>query len=115
MDTVTFYRRCIKQLLSEYQTLSNEWSQIKLLFDDHSLNYMVVRVGWFKHKRIHLCLIHMEIVGDTIMVQANNTEHLLDEYLMELGIPKAKIIPGFVPAEALAYAEPAASLLPMAA
>jgi len=50
-----------------------------------------------------------------IMVQANNTELLLDEDLMELGIPKAKIIPGFVPAEALAYPEPAASPLAMAA
>jgi len=49
------------------------------------------------------------------MVQANNTELLLDEDLMELGIPKAKIIPGFVPAEALAYPEPAASPLAMAA
>jgi len=49
------------------------------------------------------------------MVQANNTELLLDEDLMELGIPKAKIIHGFVPAEALAYPEPAASPLAMAA
>ncbi len=103
MDTLVFYQRCIKEVLSEYRTLDTDWSQIKLIFDDVRHNYMVVRVGWFKHKRIHRCLVHVEICDDQIIVQANDTEHLLDEALIDLGVPKQKIIPGFVPTEFLAY------------
>jgi hypothetical protein len=107
--SLDFYKKCIKQLLSEYEPLETEWSRVELLFDDERMRYMAVRVGWFKQKRIHLCLVHIDIYDDTIIVQCNNTEDMVVTELVEMGIPRAKIQLGFLPPEVQALSEQAAS------
>ena len=67
---------------------------------------MVMRVGWFeRYKRIHRCLIHIEISDNIIVIQANNTEDPIVSDLIALGIPKDKICLGFIPSDFRAYAE----------
>ena len=63
-NSLAFYQQCIKEVLSEYERLHTEWSKVELLFDDERGHYMVLRVGWFKQKRVHRCLIHIDISGD---------------------------------------------------
>ena len=99
-NLLVFYQQCIKEILSEYERLSTEWSEVELLFDDERKRYMVLRVGWFKHKRVHRCLIHIDICDDKVMIQANNTEYLIDNELIDRGISKEKIIFAFLPPEA---------------
>ena len=107
METpITCYQTCIKHLLSEYELLNTQDTEITLCFDDERMSYLVMRVGWFQqYKRIHRCLIHIEIVDETVVIQANNTEDLIDTDLIEMGIPKEKICLGFIPADFRAYAE----------
>jgi hypothetical protein len=91
-------------LLSEYADAKTDWGEISLSFDDERQCYLVVRVGWFqKYKRIHRCLAHIEIRGDLIVIQANNTEDPLDTALIDMGIPKEKICLGFIPPDFRAY------------
>jgi hypothetical protein len=97
---IDFYKHCIKKLLSEYEPLKSPWSNIELLFDDERMSYMAMRVGWLKHKRIHLCLVHIDILGDKMVIQCNNTENMVVTELVEMGIPKENISCGFIPPEA---------------
>lgn len=105
-NTITFYQTCIKHLLSEYESFNTEETEVTLCFDDERMCYLVMRVGWFQqYKRIHRCLIHIEIDDETVVIQANNTEDPIDTDLIEMGIPKEKICLGFIPADFRAYAE----------
>ena len=102
--TVTFYQDCIKRLLSEYESLQTEETDIELIFDDERQRYLVMRVGWVEHKRIHLCLVHIELRNHTIIIQANNTEEQLDDELVEMGIPREDIRLGLLPPDVQEYA-----------
>ncbi len=102
--TVTFYQNCIKHLLSEYESLRTEETDIELIFDDERQRYLVMRVGWVHHKRIHLCLVHIELRNNTIIIQANNTEEQLDDELVEMGIPREDIRLGLLPTDVQEYA-----------
>ncbi|MBO0615037.1 XisI protein [Thiothrix fructosivorans] len=100
METpVAFYQRCIKQVLSEYGTLKTDDSETQLIFDDERMHYLVMWLGWRGHKRIHECAIHIDIVKDQIVIQWNDTEELLDETLMDMGVPKTAICLGTIPPE----------------
>ncbi|HAO21352.1 MAG: hypothetical protein BWK80_43350 [Desulfobacteraceae bacterium IS3] len=104
MENMTeFYKTCVKRLLSAFQPLKTDCSEVELVFDDERMHYMAFRVGWRKHKRIHLCLVHIDICNDMIVIQANNTEDLIDAELIEMGIPKEKICLGLLPPDVRTY------------
>lgn len=96
-NTIKHYQACIKQLLSEYENLKTDWSTIETIFDDVQMRYLVLRVGWNNQQRIHFCLVHIDIKDDMIVIQANNTEDMLDDELIALGVPHEKIYPGILP------------------
>ncbi len=102
---VSHYTTAIKTVLREYQQLQTPHAAIELLFDDEHMRYLAMRVGWYGQKRIHLCLAHIDIVGEVVIIQSNNTEAPLATELVENGIPKEKIGLGFIPPEAQQYAE----------
>ena len=97
--TLAFYKSCVKRLLSAYESLRTERSQVELLFDDERMHYMAVRVGWNNRKRLYLCLVHIDICDEMIVIQCNNTEDLLVNELEEMGIRRQQIRLGFLPPE----------------
>jgi hypothetical protein len=102
--TLEDYKSCVKRLLSAYESLRTERSQVDLLFDDERMHYMAVRVGWIKRKRLHLCLVHIDICDGMIVIQCNNTEDLIVTELEEMGVPRQQICLGFLPPEVRALA-----------
>lgn len=102
-EHIKLYQASIKRLLAEYQALHTPWSEVELVFDDERQHYMALRVGWSKHKRIHFCLVHIDICDDIVVIQANNTENLIDEELVARGIPQDKICLGLLPPDVRDY------------
>jgi hypothetical protein len=97
MDSnVNFYRECVKRLLGEYESLQDEGSQIELIFDDERMRYMALWVGWHQYKRIHQCVLHIDLIGDRILIQRNDTEEPIVTKLTEMGISEDKISLGFI-------------------
>ncbi len=94
---LTFYRECIKTLLAGYDAIKTDEAELEVIFDDEHSRYVAIWVGWQQAKRIYQCAIHIDIIGDTIVVQRNDTEDRLDIDLLEYGIPKEKIRLGFLP------------------
>ena len=97
--TVTFYQECIKRLLIEYDGLHSEGSQVELIFDDDRMRYLAVWVGWWKSKRIYQCAVHIDICDGMVVIQCNDTEDLIATELVDMGIPREKIVFGFLPSE----------------
>ncbi|MCP4648535.1 MAG: XisI protein [PVC group bacterium] len=104
-STVTFYKQCVKTLLAHYESLRIEGTDIELLYDDERMRYMALRVGWMNQKRLYLCLLHIDIVGETIIIQCNNTEDMVASELVQMGILKEHIGLGFIPPETCSDAE----------
>ena len=94
---IPLYQQCIKTLLSQYESPQAEDAAIELICDDERMRYLVLRVGWRDQKRIYLCLLHIDIIDDTVIIQCNNTEDKVASELVQLGIPKDKIGLGFLP------------------
>jgi hypothetical protein len=95
-----FYRQCVKKFLASYESLKTDDSHIELIFDDERMRYMVVWVGWRKHRRIHECAIHIDIYDGDVVIQRNDTEDMPDEELVKMGIPKSRIRSEIIPPEA---------------
>jgi len=76
MDTVTAYRQVIQKVLSEYAQTPYAYGDIQTqaVFDPVGDHYLLVNVGW-NGKRVHACLVHLDIIDDKIWIQRDGTEH----------------------------------------
>ena len=107
MDTLDAYRQIIKNVLSEFVQLQYAYGDIQneTIFDREADRYLVVSVGWQKVKRVHGCLIHVDIIDGKIWIQRDGTEHGIANDLVKAGIPKDQIVLGFREPEVRQYTE----------
>jgi len=110
-SSLDFYKQCVKKLLSQYELLKDKESEIELIFDDERMRYMVLWIGWHDYKRVHQCAVHIDIIGDVIAIQRNDTEDLVVTELVNMGIPQKKIILNFIHPKNRAYAEQEAAVV----
>ena len=57
--------------------------------------YLVMSLGWQRVKRIHGCLIHIDIIDGKVWIQRDGTEYGIANELVDAGIPKEHILLGF--------------------
>ena len=100
MDELNKYRSAIKQVLREYANLSTSENidksiRYKAVFDSDSDTYLLLSIGWLGKRRIHSCLINVEIIGDKVWLQYDGTNAEIALDLENAGIPKEKIVLGF--------------------
>ncbi|HPY41368.1 MAG TPA: XisI protein [Thiolinea sp.] len=95
--TIAFYQTCIKTLLQDYSGLKSDQAETITVIDDVGLHYLVLWVGWEDNKRIHNCALHLDIVGKQIVIQCNETEELVENTLVSMGIPTEAIVLGMLP------------------
>jgi len=107
MDTIDTYRQIIRNVLSEYVRRQYAYGEIKneTVFDRDTDRYMVVSIGWQKVKRIHGCLIHIDIINDKVWIQRDGTEDGIACELEAAGIPKEHIVLGFYTPEVRRHTE----------
>ncbi len=68
----------------------------RLVIDRERDEYMVVTMGWEeKFRRVHGCLVHVEIRGDKVWIQTDGTENGIASDLVEAGIPRENIVLGY--------------------
>lgn len=66
---------------------------------------LIISEGWRNKEHFHSCLIHLEIIGNKIWVQCDNTEDGIANELVAAGIPKQDIVLGFHEPEVRKYTE----------
>lgn len=79
MDTtnrLTHYRDIIEKILMTYTTIPYAYGHIDIRpsFDRTRDQYLVVNVGWDGERRVHGCLIHVEINNGKVWIERDGTE-----------------------------------------
>ena len=105
MDTVTTYRQIIEQVLDDYAKLPYAYGDIhrKAVFNRETDTYLLLSVGWLGKRRVHTCLIHLDIIDGKIWVQRDGTEEGIATDLVRAGIPKEHIVLAFYEPEVRPY------------
>lgn len=91
------YRTYIKQLLSEYASLSpsDGEAETQLVFENERDHYQVVHTGWKNRKPMYGCVLHLDIKGEKIWIHHDVTEIAIADELVNLGVPKSDIVLAF--------------------
>lgn len=97
MDKLDQYRKIIQQVLTDYvlTPVVNGEIESQLVFDTERDHYQVMDVGWDGHRRVHGCVLHLDIRDGKIWVQHNATELRIAHDLVAMGVEKEDIILGF--------------------
>ena len=106
MDSVERYSQVVINLMERYASIAsaNEPNvDNEVLFDTVNQRYLLLSLGWSQDRRIHNTVIHIDIINQQVWIQANNTDCLIAEELVEYGIPREAIVLGMQPPEIRPY------------
>jgi len=97
MDTIEKYRKIIQEVLTEYAKIPFSHGDFKsrTIFDLQSNHYLLMLIGWDDIRRVHGCLVHIDIINDKVWIQRDGTEQGIATELLKAGIPKESIVLGF--------------------
>jgi hypothetical protein len=107
MDTLDLYRQIVERTLTEYAKVPYAYGEIQTetVFDRAKDRYLLVNVGWDSDRRVHGCLVHIDIVNDKVWIQRDGTEEGIAAELERAGIPREHIVLGFRPPDVRPYTE----------
>jgi hypothetical protein len=101
MDKLDRYRQIVRGVIEEYARHKPSHGQIEseAVVDPEKDHYEVMHVGWDGVRRVHGCVIHIDIIGDKIWIQYDGTSRPVTDELLAAGIPRHDIVLGFHPAK----------------
>ncbi|MDZ8187148.1 MAG: XisI protein [Nostoc sp. ChiSLP02] len=105
MDTLEQYRHLIRNILIEHTKIPFSTGNIRFetVFDREQDRYLLMILGREPAydlspditRRVHGCLIHVDIIDDKIWIQRDGTEEGIATEFLSAGIPKDRIVLGF--------------------
>ena len=100
MDTIGIYQKIVEQVLRKHiQLPSSQFPAIQdiLIIDSDKRHFIVLSMGWNDQKYIHQVAFHIEVKSNgQVWIHENRTDVLIDEELINEGIPAKNIIPGML-------------------
>jgi XisI protein len=107
MDTRSTYQRLIERILLDHTKVPYAHGDIEILpvFDQEHRRYLIMLVGREGNRRVHGCLIHIDLIEDQIWIQRDGTEYGVARELIDAGVPREDIV--------LAFQLPAAQSVPV--
>jgi hypothetical protein len=111
MDQLARYRQIIKDLITRYAQIKPAYGNIDIetIFDEANDHYEMMYTGWDEHRRIHGCVLHIDIRDSKVWIQHDGIEGGVAEELVSAGIPRDQIVLGFQPPAMRQYTEYAAA------
>lgn len=98
MDTRLKYQEIIKTILQEHANFRNtipDGYHSQQLFDDERGGYLVLDIGWNEDNYLHATPIHINLIGEKIWIQYDDTEEGVATDLLAAGVPNEDIVLGF--------------------
>ena len=97
MERVETYRQIVLEIFNEYAQIPHAYGEVKdeIIVDHEADKYLLMMTGWQDDKRIHVCLVHIDIINGKVWIQRDGTEHGIASDLERYGIPKDHIVLGF--------------------
>lgn len=103
MDKLTAYRAIARDVLTPIAQRPYSTPAIthEAVFDSDNDRYLVMSIGWEgRSRRIHHCLVHLDIIDGKIWIQRDGTEDGVAYDLEAAGVPKSDIVLAFHSEEA---------------
>jgi hypothetical protein len=96
VDTLERHRQIIQNVLTEYTRIPYAHGDLRCeaVFDTQRDRYLLMVVGWDK-KRVHGCLVHVDLTDGKFWIQRDGTEDGIATELEAAGIPKDRIVLAF--------------------
>jgi hypothetical protein len=96
MDTNAL-RSLVEKVLTDYTLIPYKYGdiQIQTVFDRLSDHYLVMLVGRDTVKRVHGCLIHVDIINGQLWIQRDGTENGVARDFLAAGVHSNDIILAF--------------------
>ena len=91
------YEQIIIETLREYAELYNQQRdgiEAKVIIDKAEKHFQLLSYGWRKGDYQFYVIFHFDIINGKVWVQENRTDVLIDQELVEKGIPKKDIVLG---------------------
>lgn len=97
MDRIDNYRKIIQSILSAHSAIPYAYGdiQIKTVFDETRDEYLLMIHGWENERRVHGCIVHVNLIKDKFWIQRDGTEYGIANELVDNGVPKEHIVLGF--------------------
>ena len=107
MDTIETYRQIVRHVLAAYAAIPYAYGDIHtgVVCDRDADRYLLMTVGWDQDKRVHGCLVHIDIIDGKVWIQRDGTEQGIATELVTAGIPKDAIVLAFHPPEIRLHTE----------
>jgi len=107
MGTIETYRQIVRHVLAAYAAIPYAYGDIhtEVVCDQDADRYVLMTVGWDQDKRVHGCLVHIDIIDGKVWIQRDGTEQGIATELVTAGIPKDAIVLAFHPPEIRPHTE----------
>jgi hypothetical protein len=101
MDRIERYREAVIRLVEEYASYRPANGQIdtEAVVDRDRDHYEVMHIGWDGVRRVHGCIVHIDIRDGKVWVQYDGTTRPVAEELVSAGVPREDIVLAFHPPE----------------
>jgi hypothetical protein len=97
----------VRHVLAAYAAIPYAYGDIHtgVVCDRDTDRYLLMTVGWDQDKRVHGCLVHIDIIDGKVWIQRDGTEQGIATELVTAGIPKDAIVLAFHPPEIRPHTE----------
>jgi len=111
MESLDRYRQLIEQFITDRARIPYSHGEIEqqTIFDRTRDHYLLMLVGRDGIRRVHGCLIHVDIINGKIWIQRDGTEYGIARELLDAGVTKDQIVLGFRSPEVRRHTEFAVS------
>ncbi len=96
MERIEKYREIIMQIFREFTETPHVYDELtdEIIVDRETDRFLWMTRGVQKQKRIHACVVRIDIIDGKLWIQQDNTEGIAPE-LERFGVPKEHIVLGF--------------------
>lgn len=99
MEKIVKYEAAILQFLEEQAKAwkdDNSPIDFQIIADTQRKRYQLISIGWKDKRYFHSCVFHLDIINEKIWIQGNNTDSLIANDLISMGVAKHDIVLGVI-------------------
>jgi hypothetical protein len=108
MDRLAQYRSLVMDILREHARLTDRTEngvESHTIFDTEQDRYMMFRVGWREHNRVHTPFLYIRFKNHQIWIEEDWTEEGIATDLLHANVPREDIVLAFHHPHKRAYTE----------
>lgn len=97
MDRVDELRTIVKDLIRKYAQIPASYGDVvaEPVYDDAGGHYQLWHIGWQQKKRVHGCILNIQLKDGKLWIQHDGIEHGVTDELLEAGVQPEELVLAF--------------------